>query len=332
MGFRSLLMDAASPIRRLHGRVPILERWLHVELNDREAESTRIACARSKVAFGAYYHWYLQKLLISKGVRRLDKASTLKMIASMDRTDYAAADIAAADPRGLIVAIPHHGHYILSITALADRLRASRQVLVFYGDPKTHSGNEIFERLHAQLFSGADSGVEVIHDTRAGMVRAIRGLQNGAVVMIMPDVYKNEEDTVLLPFCGKPLNVMFGTVALARKTGAAILPMVSRPSPRGLGFDGAFGAIIEYPRMDQNIAQPTPADITHLDYRTTLRLFEAFEAHMNDSIFYWQYVRSHYARDAEFPDLSHDELKTVAELFFADPRIGVDLHDPIRLD
>ncbi len=333
MQFRSLLMHAAgSPIRRLRRRIPILERLLHVELTDREAESVNIACAHSHVAFGAYYHWYLQKLLISKELRRLNKASTLRMLTGMDRTDYSAADSAADDSRGLIVATPHHGHYILSITALAERLRTSKKVLVFYANPKTHSGNEIFERMHAQLFSDAGSGVEVIHDTRAGMVRAIRGLQNGAVVVIMPDAYKNEEDTFLLPFCGKPQNVMFGTAALARKTGAAILPMVSLPLSRGLGFRSTFGAVIEYPQADQTAGQSTPADITHMDYRTTLRLFQSFEEHMRESILYWQYVRSHYIRDAEFPDLSHAELKTVAELLLADPRINIDLQNPIRLD
>ena len=37
-------------------------------------------------------------------------------------------------------------------------------------------------------------------------------------------------------------------------------------------------------------------------------------------------------RDAEFPELSPDALKAVAELFFVDPRVHIDLHNPIRLD
>ena len=109
------------------------------------------------------------------------------------------------------------------------------------------------------------------------MVRAIRSLQDGAAVVIMPDVYKNEHDTFFVPFCGRPLNVMFGTAALARKTSAAILPMVSRPLARGLGFDSAFGAIIEYPYANQGTEQTTPIDTMHSDYRTTLQMFQMFE-------------------------------------------------------
>lgn len=332
MRFHSLLMDASSPMRRLRRRIPMLEKLLRVELNDREFESVGIACARSHVEFGAFYHWYLQKLLVSQHVRRLDKTSTLGIVAGMDRTDYTALNVAARDPRGLIVAIPHHGHYILSIVALAERLRASREVLVFYGAPQTHAGNEIFDLLYAQLFGDAGSRVEVIHDTRAGMVRAIRGLQNGAAVVIMPDVYKNEHDTFLVPFCGRPLNVMFGTAALARRTGAAILPVVSRPLARGLGFDSAFGAIIEYPYAHEDAQQATPIDTVHSDYRTTLQMFRMFETCMDTSIVYWQYIRSHYMRDAEFPELSPDALKAVAGLFLVDPRVHIDLDNPIRLD
>ena len=332
MRFHSLLMNVSSPMRRLRRRIPVLEKLLRLKLNDSEFESIGIACARSQVEFGAFYHWYLQKLLVSQHVRCLDKASMLDMVTGMDRTDYTALDVAASNPRGLIVAIPHHGHYILSIVALAERLRASREVLVFYGAPETHAGNEIFDLLYAQLFGDAGSRAEVIHDTRAGMVRAIRGLQNGATVVIMPDVYKNEHDTFLVPFCGRPLNVMFGTAALARRTGAAILPMVSRPLARGLGFDSAFGAIIEYPHGSEDAGQATPIDTVHSDYRATVQMFRMFETCMETSIIYWQYIRSHYMRDAEFPELSPDALKTVAELFFVDPRVHVDLHNSIRLD
>ena len=71
---------------------------------------------------------------------------------------------------------------------------------------------------------------------------------------------------------------------------------------------------------------------SHSDYRTTLQIFGMFETWMNESIVYWQYIRSHYTRDAEFPELSPDALKDIAELFFDDPRLHIDPHHSIRLD
>lgn len=327
MRLHSLLVDAASPMRRLRRRVPLLEKLLRVSLTDQEFRSVEIACERSCVDFGTFYHWYLQKLLVSRHVRRLEKASTLKMVARMDRSDYARVDGLRDDPRGLIVATPHHGHYILSIVALADRLRASREVLVFYGSPQTHMGNEIFDHLYGRLFGDPSSGVQVIHDNRAGLLRAMRGLKNGAAIVIMPDVYKHEHETFLVPFCDRPLNVMLGTAVFARKTGSVILPMVSQPTAHGLGFTSVFGDVI-----DESAGQAEADDTTHADYRVMAKLFRQFEAVMAPDIVYWQYIRSHYMREATFPELTPSSVQSIADLFFVDPRVNVDLRDPIRLD
>lgn len=326
MRLRSLLVDTALPLRRLRRRVPFLEKLLRVSLTDQEFHSVGIACERSGVDFGTFYHWYLQKLLVSRQVRRLEATSTLKMVARMDRSDYARVDALRDEPRGLVIAIPHHGHYILSIVALADRLRASREVLVFYGSPQTHAGNEIFDQLYGQLFDDPSSGVQVIHDNRAGIVRALRGLKNGAAVVIMPDVYKHEHETFLIPFCGRPLNIMLGTAALARKTGSVILPMVSQPTAHGLGFTSVFGDVI-----DEGTREAKADDTVHADYRVMAQVFQQFETVMAPAIVYWQYIRSHYMREATFPELTPDSMQAIADLFFVDPRVNVDLRDPIRL-
>jgi lauroyl/myristoyl acyltransferase len=249
------------------------------------------------------------------------------MIARMDASDYARVDALRSEPRGLLLAIPHHGHYILSIVALAERLRSSRQVLIFYGNPQTHAGNEIFDHLYGQLFGDASSGVRVIHDTRTGMASALRGLKDGAAVIIMPDVYKHEHDTFLVPFCGRPLNVMLGTAALARKTGSVILPMVSQPAARGFGFSSVFSELI-----DERPAADDADDTVHASYRVTAELFRQLEAEMDGAIVYWQYARSHYLREGTFPALAPDAVQSIAELFFVDPRVDMGRQAPLPLD
>ena len=325
MRLQSLLISATSPMRRLRRRVPLLERLLKVSLGDEELRSVQLACERSGVELGAFYHWYLQKLVVSRHVRSLEKTSTLRLVAQLDGSDYVRVDALRGEQRGLVIAIPHHGHYILSIVTLAERLRASRKVLIFYGSPLTHAGNEIFDHLYGQLFGGPESGVQVIHDDRAGMASALRGLKEGAAVIIMPDVYKHEHETFLVPFCGRPLNVMLGTAALARKTGSLIVPMVSQPAARGFGFTSVFGDVLD--------VRPTADDDTlHANYRVTAEVFRQLERVMDPEIVYWQYVRSHYLREATFPELAPDAVQSIAELFFVDPRVNVDLREPLLLD
>lgn len=320
-----LQLGLSRPIRHLRRPLRLLDRLLGLTLSTQELSAVQEACSRSGVRFGAYYHWYLHKAITANRVRRLDKASLLGTVGRMDQTNYSPLDASLSDPRGLLIAIPHHGHYILSIIGIIERLRAKRDVFVFYGSPATHAGNDIFDTLHACLYGDPQSGAHIIHDTRTGMARAIRALQSGATVVIMPDVYKHERDTFSVPFCGRPLSVMLGTAALARRTRSVILPAVSIPVESNPCFTTAFLPVID-PASDGS------GDILHHDYRTMVKLFRHFEREMNAQIVYWQYSRSHYIRKADFPSVTPESLKTVADLFFRDPRIHVDTRHPIRLD
>lgn len=334
MLLHSLLVNATVPTRRLQRRVPLLEKWLRLDLTDREFHALKTACARSYgTRFGAYYHWYLQKLVVSNRLRQSSNKSIQRMIARMDGTHYTPLDTWADEPCGLLIATPHHGHYILSIIALIERLRGKREVFVFYGAPQTHSGNELFDQLHVHLWNDC-SWVHVIHDTRSGLARALKALQNGAVVVIMPDVYKNEHDTLLIPFCDRQLNVLLGTAALARKTQSVILPVVSQPARWSLGFKSVFGEAIDVRTAHPTTPQGASGNeaMMHQDYCVTLRMFRQFEEEMSDSILCWQYVRAHFMREASFPAIDRDRLKDVTDLFFTDPRLNLDIDNPIRLD
>jgi len=194
-------------------------------------------------------------------------------------------------------------------------------VLVFYGSPVTHSGNELFDDVYQAVFGGESSNVSVIHDTRAGLARAIRGLSDGAAVVIMPDVHKHEKDAYLIPFCGRPLNVMLGTAALARRTGAIIVPAVSLSESRGFRFRTRFCQPIDLHEATTTSQSTDPAVLIHQDYKTTSRLFETYERSMAHSIIHWQYVRAHYRRKSPFPILSTEQIETAAELLFDDVRV-----------
>lgn len=53
---------------------------------------------------------------------------------------------------------------------------------------------------------------------------------------------------------------------------------------------------------------------------------------MGDAIIFWQYARNYYMKKTSFPDLDPETLRTVADLFFNDPRVNVNLNHPVRLD
>jgi lauroyl/myristoyl acyltransferase len=329
----NLLVAMAWPIQLLDGHMQTLDRYLDISLSQHEVEAIRNACSRSNVRLGAYYHWYLQKMIMARRFRSLDKSHVLSRLNGLDRTDYSTLDNIPDDGRGLLVAIPHFGHYVLSIIGLVETLRSKRNVLVFYGAPATHAGNDLFDRLHMCLYGDEQSNVSVIHDTRAGMAMAIRGLEDGAAVIIMPDVFKNERDTYLIPFCGRPLNVMLGTAALARKTLSRVLPAVSMPSRTSLRFNTVFSSMLDA-ALPLATSAPSPPnnDFVHLDYRSTLSLFMRYEEVIAEKIMYWQYSRTHYGRTMDFPYLDKERILKVSELFFNDPRANLGADRVICID
>jgi len=332
MWINSLQVYAASPIRYLDRRVDLLEKLLRINISDCDFHAIDSGCKRCGVKFGVFYHWYLQKTIVADYVRGRDRIELLDMVSRMDRTVYQPIDTLINGEHGVIVAIPHHGHYILSIVGLLEHLRLKRDVYVFYGSPETHAGNEVFDRLYEAIYRDASSHVRVIHDTRSGMAHALRGLREGALVIIMPDAYRHEKDTFFIPFCGRPMNVMLGTAALARKTNSLIVPMISRPSSRRLAFTSEFGNAIH--PIDDGAGDPLADEsinFLHHDYRVTSELFRVFESFMLDEIFYWQNLRTHFSGEAVFPEFNIENVGAMAEVFLSDPRMDIDFTQAVHL-
>jgi lauroyl/myristoyl acyltransferase len=325
MRYRSLIADATRPLQYLRRPSAWLERQLGLEFNEATLRGVTRACERAGVGIGAYYHWCIQKSLVSSRVRTIDRASALATVAEMDQTDYTHFKL-GADERGHIVAIPHFGHYVLSIIALLRRIPASNTVYLFYGDPATHKGNDLFDRLHG-LLRVTQPNVCVIHDNRMGICAAIRALQAGDIVVLMPDAFTRERDTLVVPFYGRPLNVALGTAAMARKTGAHILPMVSVPSSRGLGFRSVFAS----PIAPQRVEGDDEARL-HADYVTTLRLFESFETCFGTAVYQWQHASAHFAGEATFPVIAPEAIAALAEDVLSDPRLLAARLAPLSID
>jgi hypothetical protein len=328
-----LLSKLARPLRNVRHQSRFLEKALKLELSPSELESVLEACSRSNTRLGGYYYWYLQKLIIARRFRSMDRRSVLQRLRRLDLTDYGALTRLHEETseRGLLIAIPHHANYILSIIGMAEHLRRYRCVYIFYGSPETRPSNELFDELYRKVFGDEEANVRVIHDNRAGLADAIRSLRARAVVIIMPDVFKDERDTYTLPFCGRPLNVMLGTAAIARKTGSYIAPAVSLVRASSPRFAIWLGQPIK-PSNTPDASEMDAIDLTHLDYRTTAQLFQAYERAMADNIIYWQHARTHYTRTVEFPELHSSSIRETSSLFFNDPRIRCVRSRPVSID
>ena len=320
------------PLRRSSRRWPAIEWLLGLKLTPREFDSVRAACEASGQPLGAYYYWKLAQVAQVFAFRHLDKRGTLALIARSDATDYAPMGGLLDDPRGALIAIPHHGSFVFSIVALAERIRRQRPVFIFYETPEVHATNEVFDVLYRRLFVDPSSGVTILHNNRNGLATAIRQLKQGAFVVIMPDVYKDPHDTYQVPFCGRGRSVMLGTAVLARRTRSTILPMLSDPADAGMGFRTRFGTMIEPGAGTEGSGGGSPLLALREDYLTTAALFAQFERFMQQRLMHWQYCRTHFLAEPAPPRLDAAGLARYSALFLQDPRIQVDIGAPIALD
>lgn len=311
----------------LDSRPPMAERLFQERHSEQDVQAIRQACHAAGVKLGAYYGWKLRQMAVSSTLEQLDRAPALALMQHNDSSAYAALDEALDVPDGLILAIPHHGHFVMAICALCERIRSTRDVFVFYDSPGTNAKNAVFDAMREKLFGSPQSRVNVLHNDRAGLARAIRELRKGNIVVLMPDVYKAAGDTYQVPFCGRPRNAMLGTATIARRSGARVLPVVANERSGLFGFENAFGALLSSGHSDGS-----PAGNLHADYRLTLAMYRAFEPMMRDRLHHWQYVANHMAASALTTTLDSAELiGMAAPLFLRDPNVQVQTAAPILL-
>lgn len=323
-----LLDWATRPLSLIHNSSRPAERLLRLQIGAQDKKALETACKMSCAGFGDFYRWCLQKKHVATHVRHHSRSSLLGMVNLIDQTHFSGLDSLLAEPQGVILALPHHGHYIATAVQLMEHIAHTRDVYMLYGDPARHPGNEVFDRLDERLFAAPARRQYAIHSDRAGMSSALRALRAGAALIMMPDVYLRREDTFAVPFCGRPLDIMLGTAAIARRANSWILPIVSTVDHR-LRARTVWGPLLD--------AQPAAGDPIGMlpdvvDYRTMLTMFSYFESVMEPQIIYWQHVRQHLSKHTPFPSLAVAEFLQTWELFQKDARAQVTTAHAIDLD
>ncbi len=318
---------ALSFLRTITRRVRLLDRILQIECTDSEFSGINAAYASDGRRIGDFYYWKAVNTVLLLRMKQLDARGIRALISTLARPAF---EPPALEPgRGIIFSIPHHGHFVMSIISIAERISIDRDVYVFYDSPESHASNALFDVLHEKIFMARASRVHIIHNDRRGLATALKALGSGAALIILPDVYKNVTDTFVFPFYGKQWNAMIGTATLARRTNAIVYPVVSRPRRCLYEFETILSSPIAPDQEDISILD---TNATYLDYRTTLKMFMAFEKLMQSNLAFWQYASTLFANTKSFAYLDARTIKAHENLFLSDPRLCVETTGAITLD
>lgn len=281
-----------------------IERGLGLVLSDADAGALAAACNTCGHTIGHYYRWYLLKLLFARRWRLATACGLLRSVASVVRRSSISTALAGsnlANERGVVVAIPHHGHYIAAVIATVEALLSNRAVCVMYGDPQTHPGNEIFDRICEQLWKGGRTrSVLRLRPDGAGLLAATRALRAGAALVTFPDVHQDVRATYAFQFLGHRLDLMLGAAALARSGNAVVVPLAPLVCERT-----GWLRIDPLEPIDPATFGSNPRLVTN--YAVTKSMFKQFELAMGGQILYWQYVRQLYGAPPPLPRIDPNE-------------------------
>jgi hypothetical protein len=318
--------ELSAHFRSLSGRSAEAERYLDIVLPDEDAGAVALACQASDAGFGDFYAWQLWNTKVAEVLRKEGMRGLFGIVATNDHSDYGALDEALASGGPLVAAIPHHGHYVLAIMALIERVRARRDVMIFYADPRKRAGNAIFDDGFATChWADLNSRVQLLHDNRDGLAKALRGLREGKVLVILPDVGPDPERTRLVPFLSRALPTMLGTATLSRKTGARILPVVETLGGDGLHFCATFSK--ELSTASSNDANES----LYNDYGATCSLFSRLGELMQQSLHRWQFCREFFLSEVQLPRLEPEAVGPIASALLASSRANPFAIPPVHV-
>jgi KDO2-lipid IV(A) lauroyltransferase len=84
-----------------------------------------------------------------------------------------------------------------------------------------------------------------------GLRKVLRWIQSGIPFYYLPDLDFGRKGTIFVPFFGVPAATATGLAAIARSTGAAVVPCVTRMLPGGGYVAQFYPAWRDYPTGDQ---------------------------------------------------------------------------------
>ncbi len=120
---------------------------------------------------------------------------------------------------GVLILTPHLGSFAVGALALARRLGRRRELAFFYESAENNPAVAYFDRIFRRLHPEAGK----LRPTLAGLRAAVRILERGGVVCLMPDVYRLQDGVFFVPFLGQLCPFMGGAAYLWRRAQARVV-------------------------------------------------------------------------------------------------------------
>jgi KDO2-lipid IV(A) lauroyltransferase len=129
------------------------------------------------------------------------------------------------DKGKVIVFAPH----FVGFEATLARLGLEFPVAMMYSRQKD-------PRFEARLLAGRTRFGSLMYPRQGGIKRGIELIESGTLFYYLPDLDFGPKRSVFVPFFGVPAAVVTGLAYIARTTGAAVVPCVTRMLPGGGGY------------------------------------------------------------------------------------------------
>jgi KDO2-lipid IV(A) lauroyltransferase len=129
--------------------------------------------------------------------------------------------------RPVILLVPHFVGLDMGWT----RLSQDFEMVSIYANQK----NVLF---NAALYRGRMRfGKSLLLSRQEGTRKALKAMRDGRLFYYLPDMDYGQRDTIFVPFFGFPTATITGLSRLARMSGAAIVPCLTRMLPGGAGYE-----------------------------------------------------------------------------------------------
>ena len=132
----------------------------------------------------------------------------------------------ALDGRPTILFVPHFVGLDMGWT----RLTLERDMVSIYAQQKNFWFNAALHKGRTRF------GASLLLSRQEGVRQAIKAMKAGRPFYYLPDMDYGQRDTIFVPFFGVPAATITGLSRLARMTGAAVVPCLTRMLPGDAGY------------------------------------------------------------------------------------------------
>ncbi|MDP2795583.1 MAG: lipid A biosynthesis acyltransferase [Sulfurisoma sp.] len=175
--------------------------------------------AAKKSALARRHFEAFGRSFLERGLLWWASADRIRRLARIEGREH----LDAVKDRPVILLVPHFVGLDMGWT----RLMLELDMVSIYANQK----NLLF---NAALYKGRTRfGQSVLLSRQEGTRPAIRAMKAGHPFYYLPDMDYGERDTLFVPFFGFPAATITGLSRLARMTGAAVLPVITRMEEDG---------------------------------------------------------------------------------------------------